>query len=78
MPPRSTALWWLHEGNAAISEGNLKLVRAKGQPWELYDLAADRAETNDLAGARQADAERLAKLWENQWARFQSDAKNAR
>lgn len=78
MPPRSTALWWLHEGNAAVSEGNLKLVRAKGQPWELYDLAADRAETNDLAGARQADAERLAKLWETQWARFQSDAKNAR
>ncbi|MFM7112806.1 MAG: arylsulfatase, partial [Planctomycetota bacterium] len=78
MPARSTALWWLHEGNAAVSEGNLKLVRAKGQPWELYDLALDRAEATDLARARPADAGRLAKLWETQWARFQADAKSAR
>ena len=75
---RATALWWLHEGNAAVSDGNLKLVRAKGQPWELYDLAADRAETTDLAKSRSADAERLAALWESQWARFQADAKRGK
>ena len=75
---RATALWWLHEGNAAVSDGNLKLVRAKGQPWELYDLAADRAETTDLAKSRPADAERLAALWESQWARFQADAKRGK
>lgn len=75
---RETALWWLHEGNAAVSDGNLKLVRPKGQPWELYDLSADRAETTDLAKSRPAEAERLAALWESQWARFQADAKGGR
>lgn len=72
---RSTALWWLHEGNAAVSEGPLKLVRTKGQPWELYDLERDRAETSDLAAVRPNDTARLAALWESQWAQFQRDAR---
>ena len=37
------SLWWLHEGNRAIRVGDWKLVAAKGAPWELYDLAADRS-----------------------------------
>lgn len=72
---RTTALWWLHEGNAAVSQGDLKLVRAKGQPWELYDLAQDRAETINLAATRPNDAAKLAALWESQWVQFQKDAK---
>lgn len=44
----------------ALREGSLKIVRhAADQPWELYDLATDLAESKDLAGARPADVARL-------------------
>ena len=46
-------LCWEHEGNRAIRKGNWKLVAlGPGQPWELYDIAADRLESHDLAKAR--------------------------
>ena len=42
-------LWWYHEGNRALRRDNWKIVAAKGEPWELYDLGTDRAENHDLA-----------------------------
>jgi len=43
------AIFWEHEGSRAIRKGNWKLVAEIDQPWELYDLDADRSETNNLA-----------------------------
>ncbi len=43
------AMFWEHEGNAAVRIGNWKLVRNYPGPWELYDLDADRTELHDLA-----------------------------
>lgn len=43
------AMFWEHEGNAAVRMGNWKLVRNYPGPWELYDLDADRTELHDLA-----------------------------
>lgn len=61
------SLWWLHEGNRAIRVGDWKLVSAgKGGAWELYDLAKDRAETKDLAGAMPEKVKELAARWEAQ------------
>jgi arylsulfatase len=60
-------LYWEHEGNRAVREGNWKLVSEHGKPWELYDLARDRSEQRDLAGEQPAVAERLAGLWQA-WA----------
>jgi arylsulfatase len=48
-PIEREALWWLHEGNRAVRVADWKLVAAKNQPWELYNLAEDRAETRNLA-----------------------------
>jgi arylsulfatase A-like enzyme len=56
-------LWWLHEGNRAIRVGDWKLVAAKGDPWELYDLRSDRAESNNLAGKRPEKARELEARW---------------
>ena len=42
-------LFWEHEGNRAIRIGDWKLVAGHNQPWELYDLSADRSELSDLA-----------------------------
>ena len=55
--------FWLHDGNRAIRVGDMKLVAAKGEPWELYDLSKDRSETKNLA---QLEAETVGKL-ETAW-----------
>jgi len=56
-------LWWLHEGNRALRQGDWKLVAAKGQPWELYNLKLDRCETNNLAAKHAKKVQQLEQLW---------------
>src|SRR5688572_32505575 len=55
---RSQPLFWEHEGNRAVRSGNWKLVSMYPDEWELYDMAADRVERNDLA-ARDRKSTRL-------------------
>ncbi|OXU14862.1 arylsulfatase [Sedimentisphaera salicampi] len=38
-----------HEGHRCCRKGKWKLVAVANEPWELYDMEADRTETNDLA-----------------------------
>jgi arylsulfatase len=47
---REQALYWEHEGNCAVREDQLKLVRRYGSEWELYDMERDRVELRNLAG----------------------------
>ena len=47
--PQPRALFWEHEDNRAVRDGNWKLVALRGGPWELYDLETDRTELNNLA-----------------------------
>lgn len=60
------SLWWFHEGNRAIRVGDFKLVAAKNNPWELYDLSDDRAESNNLITHYPAKAADLKEQWEEQ------------
>ena len=60
------SLWWLHEDNKAIRVGDFKLVAAKGDAWELYDLKTDRAEQFDLSAKMPEKAKELADLWQKQ------------
>ncbi len=62
--PVRSGLWWLHEGNRALRRGFWKLVAAKGEPWELYDLSIDRAESKNLVEAHPDLAKSLAEQWE--------------
>jgi arylsulfatase len=57
------ALWWLHEGNRAIRVGDWKLVAARDQPWEIYNLASDRAENDNLVAKQHERANELEQLW---------------
>lgn len=68
-PSISRSLYWEHEGNAAVRNGDWKLVRRghKGA-WELYDMKADRTELNDLAAAWPEKARELQAQWEA-WAK---------
>jgi arylsulfatase len=61
------ALFWEHEGNRAARRGRWKLVSRHGGGWELYDLAADRTESRDLAAAHPDRARELAAAWDH-WA----------
>ncbi len=63
--PLHDALWWLHEGHRAFRQGDMKLVAAKDEPWELYDLAIDRAEQHDLAAVKPDLVLQLATKWES-------------
>ena len=62
------AIYWEHETNRAIRVGDWKLV-AKGQrgPWELYNIAQDRSEQNDLASSQAERVQQLAAMWQT-WA----------
>jgi len=67
-PLERDALYWEHEGNAAVRRGNWKLVRLGGKgAWELYNLETDRTEQHDLSGKRPELAAELAQLWHD-WA----------
>ena len=68
-PIERDALYWEHEGNAAIRVGDWKLVRAgRGGDWELYDMAADRTELHDVAQGHADVARDLLAKW-RAWAK---------
>ncbi len=46
---RRGPMFFEHEGNRAVIDGEWKLVSDHPGPWELYDLEADRTELQDLA-----------------------------
>lgn len=68
-PSVSRSLYWEHEGNRAVRDGQWKLV-AKGPQgaWELYDMASDRTEQHDLASSQPERVRQMAAQWEA-WAR---------
>ncbi|HEY2588125.1 MAG TPA: arylsulfatase [Tepidisphaeraceae bacterium] len=68
-PIERDAIYWEHEGNAAIRVGDWKLVRfgRKGK-WELYNMAADRTELHDLSTEEPQRAKELLAKWDA-WAK---------
>ena len=61
---RVQPICWEHEGNRAIRDGQWKLVAKENQPWELYDMTADRTEMHTLADRLPDKAKALAERWE--------------
>lgn len=61
-------LFWEHEGNRALRLGDWKLVSKHNQPWELYDMAADRTEMHDVATDQPERVKAMAAQWEA-WAK---------
>ena len=64
---RKEPLFWEHEGNRAVRRGKWKLVAKEDQPWELYDMEADRTEMHNLAAEMPELVRELAAEWDA-WA----------
>lgn len=64
---RTQPIFWEHEGNRAIREGEMKLVALENQPWRLYDLTNDRSEQHDLAAEKPQVVKELSAKWDR-WA----------
>lgn len=62
-----TTLFWEHAGNAAVRRGDVKLVRRWPDPWELYRLASDPTELDDVIADEPELAEELLAEW-SAWA----------
>ena len=69
--------WWLHEGHRALRVGDWKIVSAKGQPWELYDLTRDRSESKDLAKGQRERVRAMAAIWTSMFEEFAAMAATA-
>jgi arylsulfatase A-like enzyme len=61
------AIFWEHQGNKAVRQGDWKAVAQGRGEWELYHLATDRTETRDLAAQHPEKTRELAQLWHS-WA----------
>ncbi len=69
-------LFFHHEGNRALRMGDYKLVSAHedGDRWELFNLATDRSEQNDLATAEPDRVRKMAARWQELQDQFTRDA----
>ncbi len=54
-----TEIYWEHEGNRAVRQGDWKLVSRHPDQWELFNLKADRTEMNNLIARNPAKATEL-------------------
>src|SRR5690606_30330308 len=61
---REQPLFWEHEGNRAVRRGDWKLVSLPNKPWELYNIAKDRGEMNNLADENPEMVKELAAQWQ--------------
>ena len=61
------AIFWEHEGNRAVRQGDWKLVSRFPGDWELYDLKRDRSELDDLAAAEPERVREMTALYDA-WA----------
>lgn len=70
---RKNPLFWEHEGNRAIRNGDWKLVSAydyskkEFMKWELYNLKEDRSELNDLGDKFPEQKEKMITQF-NEWS----------
>jgi arylsulfatase A-like enzyme len=61
---RPQPLYWEHEGNRAVREGDWKLVSKHPGDWELYNIVADRTEMHNLASEHPERVKELSLQWD--------------
>ncbi len=62
-------LFWEHVGGKAARVGDWKIAALKDQPWELFNLAKDHTETNNLAEIYPEKVDEMVVLWKDWYKR---------
>ena len=63
-------LFWEHETGKALRIGNWKISALIGGEWELFNLAMDRTETNNLAEKMPDKIEEMKAVWRQEYNRI--------
>ncbi len=63
-------LFWEHETGKALRIGNWKISALIGGKWELFNLAVDRTETNNLAEKMPDKIEEMKAVWLQEYDRI--------
>jgi len=61
-------LYWEHEKGKAVRKGNWRLTALANGGWQLFDLAHDLSETNNIAAEHPEKVREMKSLW-NTWAK---------
>lgn len=61
---RPRPLYYQWRNGRAVREGRWKLVKHGKEPWQLFDMEADRIESKDLAAQHPERRDRLVALWQ--------------
>ena len=61
-------LYWEHERGKAVRKGNWRLTALANGGWQLFDLAHDLSETNNIAAEHPEKVRERKSLW-NTWAK---------
>ena len=61
-------MYWEHENGKAVRKGNWRLTALANGGWQLFDLALDLSETNNVAAEYPDKVRELKSLW-NAWAK---------
>lgn len=61
-------LYWEHEKGKAIRKGKWRLTALANGGWQLFDLAHDLSETNNVAAEHPEKVREMKNLWNN-WAK---------
>ena len=64
-------IYWEHEGNRAIRDGQWKLVAGFNSPWELYNISTDRSEQHDLSSTQPERTQAMENAWHDYASRAQ-------
>jgi arylsulfatase len=70
---RERPIFWEHEGNKAVRDGEWKLVQKWRGPWELYDMEADRTELHDVIAEHPDVSSKLQAAWKEWEKRAYAD-----
>tara|TARA_X000001036_G_scaffold114466_1_gene107486 strand:- start:593 stop:2227 length:1635 start_codon:yes stop_codon:yes gene_type:complete len=63
-------LFWEHETGKALRIGDWKISALIGGEWELFNLAKDRTETNNLAAIMAKKVEEMEAVWLQEYKRI--------
>ncbi len=62
-------LFWEHEGGRALRIDDWKIAALKNRKWELFNLAEDRTETNNLADKMPEKVKEMEAVWNTEYKR---------